>query len=256
MSSKIAGKQRRPSPKPVVIFGAGGGIGGALALKLFNDGAEVHAVSRSTSQPQVSTNHVWAVGAPFSGALHQILSHNASTVLITAGSFSSAIGVTENRVTRLKQAFNDNVLLPLAIANEIMTCLAPKSEIIFFSGGGVGGNNHQKNAPEYVVAKTALVSLVEELSEQEPRSATILAVAPGPIPTGFTSGEPYDRSAMWEALAKDPNLDKLAQFCMFLRANEARHLSGKLIAPRWDFDVLNDYQPLPSNFGRLRRVVE
>jgi len=111
---------------------------------------------------------------------------------------------------------------------------AGDGRIVNLSGGGVGGPGLVANASAYAATKAAVAVLTEALADEAASiGATVNAVAPGALPTGF----------MDEALAVGPDL---AGDDLYRSAGALRRREGGVDPPAPLLDLL-DFLLEPSN---------
>jgi NAD(P)-dependent dehydrogenase (short-subunit alcohol dehydrogenase family) len=220
----------------VLIVGGTRGIGLAVAKAFRDAGDEVVQASRHPEASNEPGMARWQL---------DLTRPEGIRTLLGSGPFARPFEVVVNTAGVLlpdepsiyRGILATNLLGALALTE----FLAPRMNdgtILHFSGGGVGGSNHQA-PPFYTVTKAALVTWIECVASRYPR-VTLNAIAPGRVATQMSpdGGTP----------------DRAARLALWLASPEARHLTGRLFSAQWD-DIERLKAPVGDNDYRLRRQV-
>jgi NAD(P)-dependent dehydrogenase (short-subunit alcohol dehydrogenase family) len=261
------------SGQRVLVVGASGAIGGAVADELLAAGVSLTATARSAERvaglaergavvasfdlgaPDGARELARIVGTAFGGALDGLV--------VSAGGYGP-IGPTRSvAVADVARALDENVLGVLRLVQALAPLLdagrAPS--LVFLSGGGATGPLPRYTA--YALSKVATVRLVENLAAEE-AAWRVNAVAPGFVvsdihratleagPEG--AGEMYQRTHRDMERAVDPSV--AAGLVRFLLGPESDGISGRLISAPWDpWSAPDGVAALQAgDFGRLRRI--
>lgn len=252
--------------KTVVIVGASDGIGESLAyhykevlgrnvLALARSHRMVNAGSPIDFQVDISTGNGLAEAA-------ESVRNNDCLIVVTAGTIGNRGPILELDQMDWNSVLNINLLGPLRVYREFADCVLASSKVVFFSGGGVGGPTHQNGAGQYVISKTALVALVEELAaETNPEFPSLCAVSPGKHSTFFGGKTSWSRPA--DQIRRNAEslellrLDKLIRILDFVEKSDRHVIHGRLFSANWDEpdEVLRILKVSGGHdFGRLRRL--
>ncbi len=261
------------SAQRVLVVGASGVIGGAVAGDLLDAGARVVATARS---PERLTG-LSARGAvverfdlsdprgadALAGVVDRRLDGALDGLVVAAGGYGP-IGPTRSvDLEALARALDENVLGVL----RLVQAMAPRLDagrspsVVLLSGGGATGPLPRYTA--YALSKVATVRLAENLAAEEP-GWKVNAVAPGfvasEIHTATLSAGPALAGDMYERTRRDleqavaPEVP--AGLVRFLLGPESDGISGRLLSAPWDpWREPGAAATLGTgDFGRLRRV--
>ena len=254
--------------KEIIIFGGSRGIGGALVSEFRRKGKRVIHGSRDAPEDADSCKVDLASGDGVSRLLELSKSEQA-LVIVTAGILGPIGRAEDTSATEWLETINVNLLGSLRVYQQCSKFFGTKAKIVFMSGGGVGGFRHQPRVLPYVVSKTALVSMVEELS-REPRSSRplVTAVAPGVFPTSFTkeigtvdpdlSGEEL-RKEFSELVTKKFEISNLLGILEFIDTDQGEICDGILVSANRDFPSgivksVEDSRESMQSYGKMRRI--
>lgn len=251
------------SLRKILIVGASSGLGEALAAHYQNEGRQVYTAARRRFSENLRVQTNFRVNLNSGRGLPRIakrFSQQSCLVIITAGVIGSGESITKSKMKQWKTTLNTNLLGPLRVFRALHDVVARDSIFVFFSGGGVGGHSHQQQAADYVVSKTGLVALCEEIAtETSGLGPTVVAVAPGRHETGFTKKAGGRRRFSYtEAVTSSESLqlDQLLATLRFIESCRPSIIAGRLFSANWDnFErMLNEQSLGESTFGYLRRV--
>lgn len=153
---------------------------------------------------------------------------------------------------------NEKNLLPFFLVAKIARIFPPATQIISFSGAGVGGDNLDDSSLGYLAAKASMAILAESIDQQLSRYGVRFGlIAPGAFPSRMqevvaredsTKIPELRVSRAKEVMSSNPSTEKLASLVGFL-ADNPNLLGGRTWSA--NFDELTDQQ---GNFGKLRRI--
>lgn len=270
------------SPDPqrlTAVVGASRGIGRHLVLRAAVRGDAVLACARDhVALAELQAEHPESIemlagdflgaGAELGPLADRLSDHSGPvSLIITAATIGPVGPITEVDIDEWARALQLNVAGPARILAATRPLLSTADLVVLFSGGGVGGPNPQPNVSSYTTSKAAIMHLLEVLARETPDGPTMVAIAPGSFPTGFTD----------PVMAADPALagadlladvgrtrsaafdsDDLDQLLDYLEAQDVSWLSGRCLSARRDTpSTLQERTPEERNgpdLMRLRRV--
>jgi NAD(P)-dependent dehydrogenase (short-subunit alcohol dehydrogenase family) len=241
----------------VLVTGASGGIGRAVARTVAARGASVTVVARRRDELRdvlgslPGHGHVAVamdVGDEEAWRRHAALMAPAGRVdaVVTAAARLSPVGpIGTWSVDEFRATLDVNVVGTLLA---VMTFLEPlacaRGAVVTFSGGGA--TSAFPNYDAYAASKAAVVRLTENLAEElRPRGIRCNSIAPGFVLTDMHEATLqagperagtgyYERTRQAVASAAGDPPEAAAELTAFLLSDEARGISGKLISARWD----------------------
>ncbi len=254
------------SRRPVVVTGAGRGLGAALARHFAQLGHPVAMCARTpTALEQVAAElrdlgvaaTAVAVDVTDAGGIAAFAARVADelgpsgAVINNAGILGPVGPVDQIDLAQWRNALDVNVVGALNVTAAFVPQMesAGGGAVVNLSGAGIGGRGTYGNISAYTTTKGALVTLTEALAKElAARNIRVNAIAPGGLATGFmdpaidTAPGVVDDSLRAMALALRPageptaiELDaNLVELMSFLVSNESSWLTGKLLSARWD----------------------
>jgi len=154
---------------------------------------------------------------------------------------------------------NSKNLLPFLLVAKIGRALPVGSQIISFSGAGIGGDNLDDSSLGYLAAKASMAVLSESIDLQLAEFGVRFGlIAPGAFPSRMqeivaqedSTRIPQARIAHAKKIMSSiPSTDKLVRLIIFL-ADNPNLLGGRTWSA--NFDEITEHQ---GNFGRLRRII-
>lgn len=194
-------------PRRAVVFGAGGGIGGALIAALAEQGWEVAAGSRSGAAT-TGTARAFAFDledeASIAAAASGLRDFVPSRVFVATGALTLPGGAVPEKSYRqlapgaMAEAFRINAIGPALIAKHMLPLLPRAGRSVFAAlGARVGsiGDNRLGGWHSYRASKAALAMLLRTLAIEAARShpqAIIVGLHPGTVATALSA--PFRRS--------------------------------------------------------------
>ncbi len=264
----------------VVITGAARGFGRTIAHAFAKAGAGLLLVSRNRAQlestlaelahpdrHQVCVCDVTAADAPdriFSGAW----SH--CDVLVNNAAIQGPIGpLWENSPEEWRALILADLVAPVSLMQAAIPGMINRGwgRIINISGGGATGPRPRFTA--YAAAKTALARVTETVAaELSGTGVTVNSIAPGTMGTAMLeamkAAGPENAGEKEAAIAARftereamPGI-QAAALCVYLAAEDASDISGKLIAALWDpWETLHEHAAELSggDIYTLRRIL-
>jgi NAD(P)-dependent dehydrogenase (short-subunit alcohol dehydrogenase family) len=251
------GVGRRNGQGRVLVTGASGGIGRAVAVRLAREGADVVLLGRTAG----ALDAVRAELAPgdhiccsldvrdedaWSAALPVIAPDGWLTGVVTAAAQLTPVGPLGSwAVEAFRSTLDVNVVGTLLAVKTSLDCLqAAGGAVVTFSGGGATSPLARYDA--YAASKAAVVRLSENLAvDLAPSGVRVNSVAPGFVLSSIhqatvdagpeRAGREYHertRRAMEHDDGDPPDL--AAALVAFLLSEEAAGITGKLLSARWD----------------------
>lgn len=240
----------------IVVTGASGGIGAAVAQELAGQGASLFLLGRRAGVLRRLAEQL--PGGPHDHAsiditrekewlevAERITPRNQLHGLVTAAAELGPVGpVGSWTIDAFRRAIDVNLvgtLLPIVTMLEALT--AARGAVVTFSGGGATGPLPRYDA--YAASKAAVVRLTENLaSELEASGTRVNCVAPGFVKTAIhratleagpdIAGDSYYRTTV-EKLSEGGDPPELAaKLTALLLSDESRGVTGRLLSARWD----------------------
>jgi hypothetical protein len=255
----------------VLVVGVNSSIASMVMPELDLDKKNTFGISHSLNQESLSwieKDHVLISSYPLSQVfretlLNRIIPLRNEKVLVLnfAGIFGTPAPLKDLNTNSVLETVNQNLSQFLSVA-EIFFSLPPKSLLVGFSGGGVGGDNMDATSLGYLLSKISLAGIVEVLDRElknENKRTTLIAPGPFPsimqeavsnAPAGLVSN--VARKNAQEVQASGDKLKKLAQAINWVSSNPQQAGGRIWSAQRDDFSQIPDRK----NFGFLRRVTD
>ncbi len=257
----------------VLITGAGGGIGEAVAHAFARAGAnlalvsrtapEIERVARETSARGVTSLAFSADVSRRAEAAHAVAAAQEKfgrlDVLVNAAGIYGPIGpLVENDLDEWARAVEINLLGTVySIHAALPTMLACRKGVILnLSGGGAVSPFPCFSA--YSASKAAVVRLTETLAEELRASGIrVNAIAPGAVNTRLLdqvlaarekAGKEFYEKALEQKRNGGNPPERAAELAVFLASPAAAGVTGRLISAVWD-----DWQSLPDRTQELCR---
>ena len=264
---------------PVLVTGAGRGIGKRLAIGFAAKGARVGLLARSKAELDLCHLEIEHAGGSalrlradtgdyeqVSAAVERLRVQFGAhpQVLICSAAILGPIGpfVESNPKTWI-EVVQTNLIGVLNACRAVLPHMLERrcGKIIILSGGG--STTARANFAVHEATKTALVRFVEALAEEVSDSnVQVNCMAPGEAYTHMTdqilaAGE----RAGWQEIeeAKQVRMtggiaaEKQIELALFLASEQSNHVSGRLIHVLDDWKKLRDHTVGPEQF-RLRRA--
>lgn len=222
--------------KTVVLTGATGGIGSALALELCAEGAHVIAIGRRPAA--LETLRQRAAGRP--GRLQPLVADincardrariaevaSAPDALIHAAALGSFGLFVDSDAAEREALFQTNVLAPMALTQALLPALLKRPEARVLAVGSTFGSLAHPGFAAYSASKFALRGFIEALGREHADSGLVAQwIAPRATDTAFN---PPNVVALNKALKThvDAVEDVAAQIVQALRAGTRRRQLG------------------------------
>lgn len=230
--------------KTALVTGASRGIGLAITQLFLQQGATVHAVSRSqgdlaallTEYPQRLVHHAVDVSdeQAVSQAVAEIIEQGDGIDILVNNAGITRDGLIMRMSTadwqqvldvNLSSAFFTSRALARHMIKRRSGCIINVSSVV-----GVTGNPGQAN---YVASKAGLIGLTKSLArELASRTVRVNAVAPGFIATDMTRQlNDEQRSALSGQipLQRIGNPEEVAAICLFLASDLSSYVTGQVL---------------------------
>lgn len=229
-------------PSRVLVTGAAGGIGGAVARKLAAAGTVVSGTDRSAA-PEAWAGP-WTAGDLTDPALHATLAaagEGLDGVVLAAGVLDDAEWdvITPDAALRL---LNINLVSPYFLLRALLPRLAAGSSVVVV--GSIAGLRGSPATPFYAASKAGLRNLAASLALLlQPRGIRVNVVAPGLIDTPLTDALNVtlaerrgvsidtvvaDRAAQIP-LGRAGSADEVADTCLYLLSRQSSYVSGSTL---------------------------
>ena len=266
----------------ILLTGATGAIGGAIARRLAGPDVRLHLAGRSVEKLEAlkaelkgpSQVHKVDLERPEEAAkaTARFVEETAQpyALICTAGNYGAGGNFAELEFSAWQNSFTFNFFSPAAMvhafANGIRKRGLKEGRIVLLSGAGVGSSRSFAGASSYSGNKAALTHFVEAIApELQPLGISINAVAPGAVVSKLTdeiiaAGGNYGREA--QAMKENkkgvpPELP--ADFVAMLLTEGPRAVTGRLLSARFDREMV-EKSPAKvqesADLYRLRRIDE
>lgn len=264
---------------PVLVTGAGRGIGKRLAIGFATKGARVGLLARSKAELDLCHLEIEHAGGSALrlradvGDFEQITAAVERMrvqfgahprVLLCAAGILGPIGpFAESGPKAWEEVIRTNLVGVLNACRAVLPHMieARSGKVIILTGGGA--TPARPNFAVYGAAKTALVRFAETLADEvEQHNVQVNCLSPGATYTHMTdqivaAGE----RAGWREIdeAKQVRItggmapEKQIELALFLASEQSNHISGRLINVQDDWKKLKDKTVSPELY-RLRRV--
>jgi NAD(P)-dependent dehydrogenase (short-subunit alcohol dehydrogenase family) len=179
--------------KTAMIWGAGGGIGRALASKLRDDGWRVLAMSRDTTGLSDLTPHLFEADVAYPGSVEWAVARASQKVdqvdlWIYAAGDIAASKVAEISADSWQRILDANLVGAYLATHFSLPLLARDGHMIFL--GAVSERLRLPRLSAYASAKAGLEAFVEVLGKEE-RKRTITLVRPAAVDTRLWDKVPF-----------------------------------------------------------------
>jgi 3-oxoacyl-[acyl-carrier protein] reductase len=233
--------------KRVLVTGASGGIGGAIARRLGRDGFDVglhyhqHAAAAEALAREITAAgghaHILGFDVTEREATAQTLAAEISArgaywgVVCNAGitadnTFAAMPGTDWDRVIGVNLTGFYNLLQPLLMP---LVRLRQGGRIVLITSvAGIAGNRGQTN---YSAAKAGLIGAGKALAvELASRGITVNSVAPGLIETEMLHGVPLEETLKQVPLGRLGRPEEVAGLVGFLFSDSAAYITRQVLA--------------------------
>ncbi len=271
------------SGKSIIVTGGSRGIGKAIALEFFRQGASVIICSRNRKEldktcikVDPSMNRFIGMTADVSKESDckklvrlAIKNFGKIDVLINNAGIIGEVGEFEkNNIKRWPSAFLVNVLGTVFMSKYVLPLMKKNGggKIINFAGGGVGGKTPLPHFSAYYTSKMAVVGFTETLAVEVKRdNIQVNSIAPGAINTSITDytigqgldkvGEEMYRRLLTQKKQGGDSLQSVLDLVIFLSSEKSSHITGRLLSAKWDkIDMLEKQKGEDNDLFKLRRI--
>ena len=246
------------SNKIAIVTGAGGGMGGAIAIKFAGEGADIAVVDLNEQRLNTTLEEVKKLGRECIAIPTNITKSDQVQAMVekviekfgridilvnAAGTLLDFADMEINSISDIPEDQWDN-LVEVNLKGCFLVCKAVSrymkekqyGKIVNFST--LGAVTPPAVAPHYNAAKAGVLGLTYDMaSELGPKGITVNAVLPGPIKTTFyekimgTMTEEM-KEAMYKEMSKGAPLqragtaDEVADVVLFLSSNMSSYVTG------------------------------
>jgi len=264
---------------PVLVTGAGRGIGKRLAIGFAAKGARVGLLARSKAELDLCHLEIEHTGGSalrirtdvadyeqVAAAVERMRVHfgNPVQILVCAAAIQGPVGpFAETSPKAWAEIIHTNLVGVMNACRAVLPHMIQRrsGKIIVLTNGT--GSQARPNFAIFAATKTAIVSLVESVAEEvRDHNVQINCLAPGASYTHMTDQilAAGDRAG-WREIeeAQEVRLtggvapEKQIELALFLASEESNHVSGRLIHVRDDWKRLRDGSMKPDLYT-LRRV--
>ena len=222
--------------KIAVVTGASKGIGKAIAIRLAQEGYEVHGVfcSSKTEAQQLSQE--------FGILFHQAdLSKRSETMrlaeefaglqpqaLVNDAGIWQADNLESMSYENWDKAMEVNVTAPLILSLAIGKSMPTRGSIVNIAS--TDGHIGAFSGLSYSASKAALMNITKSLGNHfGPKGVRVNAVAPGWIDTSMVAEAPAHLSQVLTPLARNGQPEEVADVVEFLLSDKASYINGETV---------------------------
>jgi meso-butanediol dehydrogenase/(S,S)-butanediol dehydrogenase/diacetyl reductase len=238
-------------PSRVLVSGAAGGLGAAVARRFTADGARVALTDINAERLTALADEVGGIALPADGtdraALHEVVAQAAEQLggldAVIAAQGAQVVSTTSPRTQDgWLRSLDINLSGPFYLAAEAMPHLVKSSQasiVLLSSSAGLFAG--PPGTAGYTAAKTGLVGLARWLArEYGPRGVRVNAVSPGWIRTPLGEGgmafiaerdnisieDAYRATTAHVPLRRMAEPEEIAAVCAFLASSDASMVTG------------------------------
>lgn len=231
-------------PSRVLVSGAAGGIGGAVAIKLVAAGCTVSGTDRGAAPAGWAGD--WVAADLTDAAGQAAIAAGAGTldgVVLAAGVLDPAgwEAITPEGALRL---LNINLVAPYFLIRTLLPQLQRGSSVVVL--GSIAGLRGSPATPFYAASKAGLRNLAASLALLlEPQGVRVNVVAPGLIDTPLTDslnvtlaeqrGQSVEAIATSRAapvpMGRAGSADEVADTCLYLLSRQSSYMTGSTLFP-------------------------
>jgi NAD(P)-dependent dehydrogenase (short-subunit alcohol dehydrogenase family) len=260
---------RSPQNAPVLITGAGRGIGKRFAIGFAQAGVPVGLLGRSQAELDVTKLEIEDAGGTALRLRADVRDFEqvcavvdkmtgtwgAVHALIANAGVQGPIGLfAENRPPDWRELFETNVIGVMNCCRAVLPQMIQRrsGKIVVVSGGGA--TDPRPNFAAYSASKAAVVRFCESLSEEvREHNIQVNSMYPGGVYTsmtdeilhaGYRAGANETEDAERVRLTGGVPPDKQMHLALFLASERSNHVTGKLI------HVQDDWKKLELENGR------
>ncbi|MFF2316902.1 SDR family NAD(P)-dependent oxidoreductase [Arthrobacter sp. NPDC058097] len=237
-------------PSRVLISGAAGGLGTAVARRFAADGARVALTDLNAEGVAALADELGGVALPADGTDRDALKIVVARAAEELGGIDAVIATQGAQIpstTSPKTAkgwdlsIDINLNGPFYLASEAVPHLVQSRGSIVMISSSAGLFSGPPGTAGYTAAKTGVIGLVRWLArEYGPHGVRVNAVSPGWIRTalgegamkflaerdGLTIEEAYDKATLSVPLRRAAAPDEIAAVCAFLSSSDAAMVTG------------------------------
>jgi 3-oxoacyl-[acyl-carrier protein] reductase len=246
--------QRQGKSRAVLLAGATGGIGPAIARRLAKDGFALLLVSRSRLREARSLAQEIESGGGRAVAMRgdagdPAFARRAVAAAASLGSLEAIIlavgslflgSASETAPADLRMQLESNVVAPWTIARAALPALARarNPRILFFGMAGSGSPAGKRSVAAHAAAKQALLVMARSLAvDLAPRRIVVLTLAPGVVATRRSKRAAVAPFLRYVPSGRANTPEEVAEVAAFCLRPEAAPLTGAEIPVANGFGV-------------------
>ena len=240
-------------PTRVLVSGAAGGLGSAVARRFAADGAQVALTDINADGVKALADELGGLALPADGTVREELRDVVARAAEEFGGLDAVVGAQGAQITSTtspkthegwQKSLDINLSGPFYLAAEAMPHLTASRGSVVLISSSAGIFSGPVGTAGYTAAKTGLIGLVRWLArEYGPQGVRINGVSPGWIRTalgdggmafiaqrdGITIDEAYAAATSRVPLRRPADPAEIAAVCAFLTSSDASMVTGHTV---------------------------
>jgi len=231
--------------KKVLITGASGGIGRAIALKMASAGWDIilhysqneESALRTAQDIRTKGREVLLVRADLTNRLeiqHVIQASQSASALVFAAGMSQYSMLQDVSDEEMERLWLVHIKAPMILSRELLPVLLKRvpASIIFISS--IWGETGASCESVYSAVKGAQIAFAKALAKElGPAGIRVNTIAPGAVDTAMNqgfSGEEKEEMTSDIPLGRLALPEEIASAALFLASNEASYITGHTLS--------------------------
>ena len=236
----------RLADKVALVTGAGGGLGGAIAKRLAEEGASVLCTDRDLAAAETTAsvvNEAGGAACAFQADVADAEQCEAQVAETIARYGRIDIAVNNAGVALHKLALDTDLedwdrVLRINLTGSFLTAKAAAREMVAQGGGriiqigSISGQRGNMGGIAYGASKAAVMHVCKVLAvELSSKGVMVNAIAPGPIETGLSTHGPSRKRGYTERIPTGQygTVEAVANAALFLASDECEWVTGHVL---------------------------